>query len=169
MKNNFSLAITTLLFVVGVSCTEKEYRFQLADDPGYVEEPVVAVRALDGDRWIEGNLDKETRTVTFKFHTVASLEDIALDVQLAEDWAQMTSPKTSRFEANLKNGYKFTVNDGVDDISYVINASMFQHIEDCGSKLCRGKDFPHPFRGLVLGILRFRIPPVRPQWSGHRT
>lgn len=128
MKNNFSLAITTLLFVVGVSCTEKEYRFQLADDPGYVEEPVVAVRALDGDRWIEGNLDKETRTVTFKFHTVASLEDIALDVQLAEDWAQMTSPKTSRFEANLKNGYKFTVNDGVDDISYVINASMFQHI-----------------------------------------
>lgn len=37
MKNNFSLAITTLLFVVGVSCTEKEYRFQLADDPGYVE------------------------------------------------------------------------------------------------------------------------------------
>ena len=128
MKNNFSLAITTLLFVVGVSCTEKEYRFQLADDPGYVEEPVVAVRALDGDRWIEGNLDKETRTVTFKFHTVASLEDIALDVQLAEDWAQMTSPKTSRFEANLKNGYKFTVNDGIDDISYVINASMFQHI-----------------------------------------
>lgn len=101
MKNNFSLAITTLLFVVGVSCTEKEYRFQLADDPGYVEEPVVAVRALDGDRWIEGNLDKETRTVTFKFHTVASLEDIALDVQLAEDWAQMTSSNIKYIDNQL--------------------------------------------------------------------
>lgn len=129
MKKNFSLAITALLFVVGTSCMEKEYRFKMADDPGYVEEPVVAVRALDGDRWIEGTLDKEARTVTFKFHTVASLEDVVLDVQLAEDWARMTSPTTNKFEANLKNGYKFTVNDGVDDVSYVVNASMFRHIK----------------------------------------
>ena len=60
MRKNFSLAITALLLVVGVGCMEKEYRFKLADDPGYVDEPVVAVRALDGDRWIEGDLDKET-------------------------------------------------------------------------------------------------------------
>lgn len=130
MRRNFSLAITALLFVVGVSCMEKEYRFKMADDPGYVEEPVVAVHALDGDRWIEGVLDKENRTVNFKFHTVASLENVVLDVKLAKDWAQMTSPKTSKFEANLKNGYKFTVNDGVDDVQYVVNASMFQHIRN---------------------------------------
>ena len=91
MRKNFSLAITALLLIVGVGCMEKEYRFKLADDPGYVDEPVVAVRALDGDRWIEGDLDKETRTVNFKFHTVASLENVVLDVKLAKNWAQMTS------------------------------------------------------------------------------
>ena len=130
MRKNFSLAITALLLVVCVGCMEKEYRFKLADDPGYVDEPVVAVRALDGDRWIEGDLNKETRTVNFKFHTVASLENVVLDVKLAKNWAQMTSPKTTRFEANLKNGYKFSVNDGVDDIPYVVNATMFQHIKN---------------------------------------
>ena len=37
MRKNFSLAITALLLVVGVGCMEKEYRFKLADDPGYVD------------------------------------------------------------------------------------------------------------------------------------
>ena len=40
----------------------------------------------------------------------------------------MTSPLTTKFEANLKNGFRFTVNDGVDDQAYTVNASIFQHI-----------------------------------------
>ena len=75
MKKNFSLAITALLFVVGTSCMEKEYRFKMADDPGYVEEPVVAVRALDGDRWIEGTLDKEA-TLWLPWRMLSSMSSL---------------------------------------------------------------------------------------------
>lgn len=54
MKKHLSFTLTAMfLLVAGTGCTEDEYRFRLAEDPGFVENPVVSVRALDGDRWIE--------------------------------------------------------------------------------------------------------------------
>lgn len=129
MTKQLSLILTVvLLLCIGTGCAEKEYRFRLADDPGYVSNPVLSVRALDGNRWVDGTLDPETRTVNFKFRLVSSLEKVVLDVVLNDDWARMTSPMTTKFEANLKSGFKFTVNDGVDDVIYSVNASIFQHI-----------------------------------------
>lgn len=118
------LAVGAMFFC---SCTEKMI-FQLADDPGYVTDPVVAVRALDGDRWIQGQVDNDTHTVAFEFHTAASLEKIVLDVELNKKWAEMVSPKQAKFTANVKSDYKFTVNNGVDDINYTVKSSMYKQI-----------------------------------------
>ena len=129
MTKQLSLILTAvLLLCISTGCAEKEYRFRLSEDPGYVSNPVLSVRALDGNRWVEGTLDPETRTVNFKFRLVSSLENVVLDVVLNDEWARMTSPLTTKFEANLKNGFRFTVNDGVDDQAYTVNASIFQHI-----------------------------------------
>ncbi|MGN0189837.1 MAG: hypothetical protein ACI395_10005 [Candidatus Cryptobacteroides sp.] len=129
MTKQLSLILTAVLLIcIGTGCTEKEYRFRIADDPGYVSEPVLSVRALDGNRWVDGTLDPQTKTVSFKFRLVSSLENVVLDVVLNDEWARMTSPLTTKFEANLKNGFRFTVNDGVDDVAYTVSASIFQHI-----------------------------------------
>ena len=37
------------LLVAGTGCTEDEYRFRIAEDPGFVEQSPVSVRALDGE------------------------------------------------------------------------------------------------------------------------
>lgn len=126
-KHLFLILTTVLALLAGNGCT-KEYRFHLSDNPGYVENPVLSVRALDGDHWVDGEMDLENRSVTFKFRKLASLESVVLDVILDDEWAEMTSPKTTRFEANLKSGGKFTVNDGVDNIVYTVDASLFRHI-----------------------------------------
>lgn len=136
MKKKLSLTLAALsLFIMGTGCAEDEYRFRLSDDPGYVTDPVVSVRALDGDRWIQGNLDNAARTVHFDFHVASTLENVVLDVELDKNWAGMTSPTSTRFEANLKNGYKFTVNDGVDDVSYTVTGEIYQLIKSVKATL----------------------------------
>lgn len=110
-----------------ISC-QKRYVFEIAEDPGYVTDPIVAVRAMDGDRWIQGQLDNESKTVSFEFHTASSLEKIVLDVELNKKWAEMVSPKQTKFTANVKSDYKFTVNNGVDDINYTVKSSMYRQI-----------------------------------------
>ncbi len=75
----FSIALMAGAVLLS-SCKEKMI-FQLADDPGYVTDPVVAVRALDGDKWLQGQLDNESKTVTFEFHTAANLDKIVLEVE----------------------------------------------------------------------------------------
>lgn len=116
------------------SCKEKMI-FHLADDPGYVNDPVVAVRALDGDKWIQGKLDNESKIVSFEFHTASSLEKIVLDVELNKKWAEMVSPAQPSFTANVKSDYKFTVNNGYDDVSYTVKSSMFAQIKQVNATL----------------------------------
>lgn len=53
-----------------------------------MKDPVVGIRALDGDRWIEGSVDQENRTVSFEFHTAASLDNVLCDIELNKDWAR---------------------------------------------------------------------------------
>lgn len=118
------LAGTAILLT---SC-QKSYVFKIAEDPGYVTDPVIAVRALDGDRWIQGRLDSASKTVSFEFHVATSLEKIVLDVELNKKWAEMVSPRQAKFTANVKSGYKFTVNDGVNDVGYTVKASMYKQI-----------------------------------------
>ena len=136
MKKHLSFTLTALfLLVAGTGCTEDEYRFRIAEDPGFVDNPVVSVRALDGDRWIEGTLDNESRTVSFEFHVARSLEAIVLDVELEKNWAERYSPADTRFEANLKNDFKFTVSDGIDNISYSVKGSIYQLIKSVSATL----------------------------------
>ena len=135
MKKHLSILTALSLLVVGTGCAEDEYRFRLAEDPGFVENPVVSVRALDGDRWIDGVLDNAARTVSFEFHVAPSLEEIVLDVQLNRNWAEMSSPSDTRFTANLKNGYSFSVSDGVDKVSYTVTGTIFELISSVTASL----------------------------------
>lgn len=130
LKSKFKVFSIALLAgaVLLSSCKEKMI-FQLADDPGYVTDPIVAVRALDGDRWIQGQLDNESKTVSFEFHTAANLDKIVLEVELNKKWAEMVSPAQTKFTANVRNDYKFTVNNGYDDVNYTVKSSMFNHIK----------------------------------------
>lgn len=136
MRNRFyqTVILFSLTLFGAVSC-EDEMVFQIADDPGYVKEPIVGIRALDGDRWIDGSIDQENRTISFEFHTVSSLDNVLCDVELNKDWAKMVSPARTRLKANLKSGYKITVNDGVDDVSYALSASMFQQVKELKATL----------------------------------
>lgn len=134
--NNFKMILASLAgaALMLVSCEER-YVFEIAEDPGYVTDPVVAIRALDGDAWIDGVIDQDAKTITFEFHTSASLEKIVLDVELNKNWAEMVSPTQTRFTANVKNDYKFTVNNGYDDVNYTVKSSMFRHIKEVKAKL----------------------------------
>lgn len=133
--NQFPIVILSSLLLLGAVSCEDKMIFQIADDPGYVKEPIVGIRALDGDKWIDGTINQEARTVNFEFHTVSSLENVLCDVELNKDWARMVSPTKTRLKANLKSGFKVTVNDGVDDVSYTISASMFQQIKELKATL----------------------------------
>ncbi len=134
-KKQCLIIVLASLVLLGVASCEEKMVFQLADDPGYVKDPVVGIRALDGDRWIEGSVDQENRTVSFEFHTAASLDNVLCDIELNKDWARMVSPAQTRLTANLKSGFKITVNDGVDDIAYTLTASMFQQIKEVKATL----------------------------------
>lgn len=126
--------LSSLLLFGAVSCEEKMI-FSVSDDPGYVKDPVVGIRALDGDRWIDGDINQEERTIEFQFHTAASLDNVVCDVKLNKDWARMVSPTQTRIAANLRMDYKITVNDGVDDIAYTISASMYDQVKEVKAKL----------------------------------
>lgn len=116
------------LALLASGCIEEKYNFRLSDDPGYVENPVLSIKALDGDKWIDGLIDNEQRTITFQFHNLERLNNVLLDVTLDPEWATMSSPAATKFQANLSGGYKFTVNDGVDDISYIVDGSIISLI-----------------------------------------
>lgn len=60
-KKQCLIIVLASLVLLGVASCEEKMVFQLADDPGYVKDPVVGIRALDGDRWIEGSVDQENR------------------------------------------------------------------------------------------------------------
>ena len=126
--------LSSLLLFGAVSCEEKMI-FSVSYDPGYVNDPVVGIRALDGDRWIDGDINQEERTIEFQFHTAASLDNVVCDVKLNKDWARMVSPTQTRIAANLRMDYKITVNDGVDDIAYTISASMYDQVKEVKAKL----------------------------------
>lgn len=70
------------------SILRRENGFPTRRCPGYVKDPVVGIRALDGDRWIEGSVNQENRTVSFEFHTAASLDNVLCDIKLNKDWAR---------------------------------------------------------------------------------
>lgn len=134
-KRHFPVVFLSSLLLLGaVSCEEKMI-FSFSDDPGYVEEPVVGIRALDGDKWIDGSIDQKSRTVSFEFHTVSSLDNVVCDVALNKNWAKMVSPAQTRLKANLRSGYKITVNDGVDDVTYTLSAAMFQQVKEVKATL----------------------------------
>lgn len=49
-KKQCLIIVLASLVLLGVTSCEEKMIFQLADDPGYVKDPVVGIRALDGDR-----------------------------------------------------------------------------------------------------------------------
>lgn len=110
------------------SCQEKMI-FQLSDDKGYVDQPFVSIEALDGDRWIKGQVDQDTKTILFEFHTQTDLSAVPIKVTLNGKWPRMVSPEEPLFTANLTTSFKMTVNDGCDQINYNIEGVKFSLIE----------------------------------------
>lgn len=110
------------------SCQEKMI-FKVSDDLGYAENPILSVKALDGDRWIEGVLDNQTRTIDFQFRVLEDLSKVPMKVELDGKWPQMVTPEETLFEANLQNQFKISVNDGVDVINYEVLGEKYGFVK----------------------------------------
>ena len=79
---NIKLLITTFFITfLTVSCQEKMI-FSISEDPGYTDSPIAVIKALDGDRWIEGTVDDQNRTITFEFHVLDDFSKVPLKVEL---------------------------------------------------------------------------------------
>ena len=108
----FKTKLLPILFIMLlVSCQEKMI-FKISEDPGYAATPILSVKALDGDRWIEGKINEETKTVDFEFRVLNDLSAVQMRVELNGKWPKMVSPEETLFEANLQTAFKITVNDG---------------------------------------------------------
>ena len=120
------LPIFIMLFLV--SCQEKMI-FKISEDPGYAATPILSIRALDGDRWIDGKINEETQTVDFEFRVLDDLSSVQMKVELNGKWPKMVSPEEEAFVANLQTAFKITVNDGVDAVSYDVSAIKFGFVK----------------------------------------
>ena len=109
-----------------VSCTKKEIDVEMSDDPGYAANPIKVLSAKDGDKWILGEINNEAHEISFEFHAIDDLRNIEFRAELENDWAVMVSPDTIGFQQNLIENNKIVVNDGVDDITYDLKASIYQ-------------------------------------------
>lgn len=125
LKAKFLPLVVILLLA---SCQEKMI-FKLSEDPGYVENPILSVKALDGDRWIEGHIDEETKTIDFQFRVIEDLSNVSMKVELNGKWPQLVSPETDVFVTDLQNPFKISVNDGVDLINYEVTAARYDFVK----------------------------------------
>ena len=135
---NIKLLITTFFITfLTVSCQEKMI-FSISEDPGYTDSPIAVIKALDGDRWIEGTVDDQNRTITFEFHVLDDFSKVPLKVELNGKWPEMVTPETPEFEANLETQFKISVNDGVDVVSYDVIAPKYEFVKSV--KLVKGEE-----------------------------
>lgn len=129
MQRLFKLLVffcATVFYVV--SCTE-EYKFTIADDPGYSAAPISSIQALDGEKWIAGQVDMDTKTITFGFHALSNLRNVPVRVTLDGNWPFMVNPNTNLFTADLSSSYRMTVNDGIDDIIFRLEGGIYQLVK----------------------------------------
>ena len=120
------LCVSAMMYV---SCGKEEIDVKMSDDPGYASAPLVSIQAKDGDRWIDGTINQETRTVSFVFHSLEILTAVEMRTVTDKTWGTMISPASEEFTLNLTENQSLVVNDGVDDITYGIDASIYQLVE----------------------------------------
>lgn len=56
----FKTKLLPILFIMLLTSCQEKMIFKISEDPGYAENPILSVKALDGDRWIEGEIDELT-------------------------------------------------------------------------------------------------------------
>lgn len=125
----FKAKLLPLVIILLLTSCQEKMIFKLSEDPGYVENPILSVKALDGDRWIDGALDEETKTIDFQFRVLEDLSQVMMKVELNGKWPKMVTPEETMFEANLQNAFKISVNDGVDVINYEVVAQKYAFVK----------------------------------------
>ena len=125
----FKFKLLPLVIILLLASCQEKMIFRLSDDSGYAENPILSVRALDGDRWIEGTLDEEAKTIGFSFRVLEDLSKVPMRVQLNGKWPSMVTPEEPIFEANLQNLFKISVNDGVDVVNYEVVGERYGFVK----------------------------------------
>lgn len=118
-----------LLVIFLLSSCQEKMIFKLSEDPGYVDNPILSVKALDGDRWVEGYIDEDTKSIDFQFRVIEDFSNVTMKVELNGKWPRMVSPEAPVFEADLNNLFKISVNDGVDLINYEVTAARYDFVK----------------------------------------
>ena len=158
MRKEKLVVMPLLAVLLALTSCEKRYVFTMSEDPGYVTDPIVSLRALDGDRWIEAVPYARERTFDFEFHNLDDLDNVVLDIKLKKPWASMVSPSQERWSANLTGTLSIKVNDGVDDVIYKVNGRRYPFISELKAVLGEetisldldGMDFSGSFRSAML-------------------
>ena len=97
------LCVSAMMYV---SCGKDEIDVEMSDDPGYASAPLVSIQAKDGDRWIDGTIDQETRTVSFVFHSLEVLTSVEMRAVTDETWGAMISPASVRTDNRLPDKFQ---------------------------------------------------------------
>ena len=134
----FKTKLLPILFIMLLASCQEKMIFKISEDPGYAATPILSVKALDGDRWIEGKINEEAKTVDLEFRVLNDLSAVQMRVELNGKWPKMVSPEETLFEANLQTAFKITVNDGVDAVSYDVSAIRFGFVKSV--KLTKGSE-----------------------------
>ena len=97
-------SIFCLIVGVGLlpSCGKDEVKVSMSDDPGYAANPLIALKAQDGEKWVDGVIDNDLRTVTFMFHALDNLREVTLEAEVDPVWGKMVNPATPPLKNRAK-------------------------------------------------------------------
>ena len=113
---------------MSAACSREKIDVMPSEDPGYAEIALISLEALDGDKWIRGDIDRDKQTVSFVFHSLESVSSVKLRAELDQEWGTLVTPEStsSEFTLDLTSGASITVNDGFDNLKYRISGSVYR-------------------------------------------
>lgn len=126
----WSIALSASV-LLSAACNKDKIDVTPSEDPGYAEQALVSIEALDGDKWVKGDINQDELSVTFVFHTLDAVNAVKCRVEVDPEWGQLVSPEStsSEFTLDLTSGSSITVNDGFDDLKYRVSGSVYPLIK----------------------------------------
>ena len=119
-----TLALAGCTLAMWTSCdTAADLPDELPKYP--VTAPISVATATSGGNTVDGTIDNDKRTITFKFDQEgADIKDITVHLEYKENVTPGKDAFTGDKTLDLTEDYTFTINNNVDDVQYTIHAEV---------------------------------------------
>ena len=90
-----------------------------------VKAPIAVAKATSGEATVNGVVDDDKRTITFKFdHPTSDIKAITVHLEYKDNVTPKDNAFTGDKTLDLTSDYKFTINNNVEDVEYTIHAEV---------------------------------------------